>query len=313
MRYLNLTLPGAAENLALDEALLEEAESADQPVESLRLWEPDRPMVVLGRSSRIEEEVHLGTCRRLDVPIVRRISGGAAVLAGPGCLMYTLVLNCRQRPRLRAAEGAHRFVLDALAAALKPLARDVWRRGISDLAAGEHKFSGNSLRLRRNHLLYHGTLLYDFPLELIGRCLKTPPRQPAYRSGRPHGEFVANLPLASAAIRRAVAAAWQARQPYGEWPRQLTARLTAEKYGRREWNREGRCTRNREPSAELQLVGLPGLDVERDDAVLAGVEVDRSAATVDLGDLLSPRRPNGVPAVELRAQHGRSGAAVLPD
>jgi lipoate-protein ligase A len=240
MRYLDLTLPGAAENLALDEALLEEAEAAGRPTETLRLWEPARPMAVLGRSSKIDAEVHVDTCREFDIPVLRRVSGGAAVLAGPGCLMYAILLSCRLRPGLRAADCAHRFVLGTLAAALRSWVPGVRCRGTSDLAVGELKFSGNSLRLKRDHLLYHGTLLYDFPLELIGRCLRTPPRQPEYRNDRSHLEFLTNLPLESAAIRRALVAAWEADQPYGDWPQDLTARLAVEKYGRQEWNEEGR-------------------------------------------------------------------------
>lgn len=240
MRYLDLTLPGAAENLALDEALLEEAESAGCGTETLRLWEPARPMTVLGRSSKIDDEIHLDACRELEIPLLRRVSGGATVLIGPGCLMYALLLSLRLRPRLRAADHAHRFILGTLAGALRPLAPGVRCRGISDLAVGEHKFSGNSLRLKRDHLLYHGTLLYDFPLELIGRCLKRPSRQPKYRNDRSHREFLTNLSLERGAIRRALVAAWEAYEPYGEWPQERTARLVVEKYGRREWNQQGR-------------------------------------------------------------------------
>jgi lipoate-protein ligase A len=242
MRYLGLTLPGAAENLALDEALLEEAEAADSAAETLRLWEPARPMVVLGRSSKIEDEVDLDACRQLEIPVLRRVSGGAAVLAGPGCLMYALVLDCRLRPALRWAGEAHRFVLGAMAAALGPLVPGVACRGTSDLAIGQRKFSGNSLRLKRDHLLCHGTLLYDFPLELIGRCLKTPPRQPEYRSGRSHDEFLTNLPLGQTSICRALITAWEAHELCAEWPRQRTARLVAEKYDRPDWNERGRPT-----------------------------------------------------------------------
>ena len=170
MRYLDLTLPTAAENLALDEALLEEAESAAAPTETLRLWESPQPLVVVGRSSRIDAEVRVDACRASGIPILRRASGGAAVVAGPGCLMYALVLSYRLQPRLRVLSQAHHYVLDTLAAALEPLAPGVQCRGTSDLALGTRKFSGNSARCRRDHLLYHGTLLYDFPLELIDRC-----------------------------------------------------------------------------------------------------------------------------------------------
>ena len=236
MRYLDLTLPSAAENLALDEALLEQAESAGRPTETLRIWEPDRPMVVLGRSSSIGREVCQDACRELDVPVFRRISGGAAVITGPGCLMYALVLSCRLRPVLGAVDRAHQFVLGTMAEALEPLEPGVRCRGISDLAVGELKFSGNSVRCKRDHLLYHGTMLYDFRLELIDRCLAMPPRQPAYRDGRPHKSFVTNLLARAAAIRAALIAGWDAIQPCPDWPGELTARLAAEKYGRRGWN-----------------------------------------------------------------------------
>ncbi len=241
MQYLDLTLPKPAENLALDEALLTVAESSGRATETLRLWEPARPMVVVGRSSRIHQEVRPDACRELGIPVFRRVSGGAAIVAGPGCLMYALVLSCRMRPRLRHLDCAHRFVLGTLAAALEPLAPGVRCRGVSDLAIGDvlsKKFSGNSVRLKRNHLLYHGTLLYDFPLELLDRCLRMPPRQPEYRNGRRHGAFVANLPLGAAAIRRALTAAWDAAEPCALWPRELTARLAAEKYDRPQWNEQ---------------------------------------------------------------------------
>ena len=150
--------------------------------------------------------------------------------------MYALVLSYRLRPRLRVLSQAHRYVLDTLAAALEPLAPGVQCRGTSDLALGAQKFSGNSARCRRDHFLYHGTLLYDFPLELIDRCLAMPPRMPDYRAGRPHGGFVANLPLPVETIRQVLVAAWDARKPCDDWPADRTARLVAEKYSRPEWN-----------------------------------------------------------------------------
>ena len=239
MRYLDLTLPTAAENLALDEALLEEAEAAGAPTEMLRLWESPQPLVVVGRSSRIDVEVRVDACRALGIPILRRASGGAAIVAGPGCLMYALVLSYGRRPHLRLLSEAHRYVLGTLAAALRPLAPGVQCRGTSDLAIGEYKFAGNSARCRHDHFLYHGTLLYDFPLELIDRCLAMPPRMPDYRVGRPHGGFVANLPVKVEAIRQALVAAWDAREPCGDWPAQRTAHLVAEKYSRPQWNELG--------------------------------------------------------------------------
>ena len=239
MRYLDLTLPTAEENLALDEALLEEAEAAGRPTQVLRLWEPERPAVVVGRSSKLDEEVRRDACRAHGVPVLRRASGGAAVVAGPGCLMYAVVLSYARQPALRMVSHAHQLVLETLAEGLRRLVPEVGRRGISDLAVGGLKFSGNSVRSKREHLLYHGTLLYDFPLQWISRYLKMPPRRPDYREDRPHAEFVTNLPLDGPSLRQAVLDAWGADEPAGDWPRERTARLVAQKYGRAQWH-EGR-------------------------------------------------------------------------
>jgi lipoate-protein ligase A len=236
MHLLELTLPTPEANIALDEALLEEAEAAGDEREVLRIWESPQPLVVIGRSSRIEEEVAVARCRELGVPVIRRSSGGAAIVAGPGCLMYAVVLSYARRPQLKNLDEAHRTVLESLAAALARLHAGVCWAGTSDLAIGEHKFSGNSLRCKRSHLVYHGTLLYDFPLALVGELLKTPPRQPEYRQGRAHGEFVANLPLSRAELRSAVLAAFPTDGPLTGWPRALTEQLAREKYALASWN-----------------------------------------------------------------------------
>jgi lipoate-protein ligase A len=235
MFLLDLTLPTPAENLALDEALLEEAEQSTGPRETLRLWESAATMVVIGRSSRIAEEVDLAACRRRGIPVLRRSSGGAAIVTGPGCLMYALVLSYDLRPELRSIDLAHRLVLGKLAAAVSP---DAGHCGTSDLAIDGRKFSGNSVRCRRGHLLYHGTLLYDFAIETIVDCLRAPPRQPDYRRGRAHGQFVTNLASGARDLRRAVVEAWGARVPLAEWPRDATARLVAERYGCDQWHHE---------------------------------------------------------------------------
>ncbi len=237
MRYLDLTLPSPAENIALDETLLDEAEAAAGPLETLRIWDSPRPLAVVGRSSEIAREVRLDECRSDAVPVLRRASGGGAVVAGPGCLMYALVLSYQLRPPLRLVHEAHRQVLGMLAAALRPRVPELGCRGISDLAIGDRKCSGNSMRCKRTHLLYHGTFLYRFPLEWIERYLQLPPRQPDYRQGRSHQAFVTNLPLDAAALRQALLDALPPSEPCIFWPRERTAALVEQRYGRREWNR----------------------------------------------------------------------------
>ncbi len=58
---------------------------------------------------------------------------------------------------------------------------------------GGRKVAGLALRRRRAAMLLHGTILIDADLELIANALKRPVREPAYRDGRDHLEFLENL------------------------------------------------------------------------------------------------------------------------
>src|SRR5262245_43034553 len=200
MQFLDLTLPTATENLALDEALLEASEARELSGDILRLWEMPEHAVILGRSSRAADEVDLSAAHGANVPVLRRSSGGAAVVVGPGCLMYSIILRYEGREHLRMLDEVHRHVLGIIRTALSPLIHGVEHVGTCDLAIGGRKFSGNSLRCKRDHLLYHGTLLYNFDLELVSRLLRMPPRQPDYRGHRAHADFLTNIPVTVAEI-----------------------------------------------------------------------------------------------------------------
>jgi lipoate-protein ligase A len=246
MYRLELTLPTPVENLALDEALLDWAEEENTQVELLRLWESPQPVVIVGRSSRVDQEVHVAVCHERGVPILRRSSGGAAIVAGPGCLMYAVVLSYGLRPELKDIGRAHAFVLGRLASALQATVAEsvsVICDGTSDLvclktASTERprKFSGNSMRAKRTHLLYHGTLLYDFDLSLVEACLRMPPRQPQYRHARRHDDFIVNLPVDRHTLLNAIDEAWPTANVVHDWPRERVARLVAERYGKDSWN-----------------------------------------------------------------------------
>ena len=235
MQCLDVTLPTPAQNLALDEALLEEAEADGAQAEVLRIWESTCNMVVVGRSSRVEDEVNTTACKADGVPVLRRSSGGAAVVAGRGCLMYAVVLSYEVRPELVMLDAAHRFVLETIAGGLSQYVDGITIEGTSDLARGGRKFSGNSLRCRRKHLLYHGSILYDFPLECIGRYLRSPPRQPDYRGGRTHEEFVANIPCRDVDLRAALRRAWGGGESRSSWPVKRVQSLAETRYDCDAW------------------------------------------------------------------------------
>ena len=235
MKLLELTLETPAANIALDEALLESAEMVDDYPEVLRIWEPQVPIVVIGRSSPVQSEVNQEFCRSNNIQVLRRCTGGQSVVTGPGCLMYAVLLDYRKRPELRMLERAHQFVMGKMAAALNSLSIDAMLQGTSDLTLSGRKVSGNALRCKRKWLVYHGTMLCDFDIDLIAQCLGQPIRQPEYRSQRSHRDFLAQLPTTTQLLSDAIKKQWKATEQLESWPEELTQQLVGQKYSQSEW------------------------------------------------------------------------------
>jgi lipoate-protein ligase A len=234
--FLALQLPTPTANLALDEALLLEADEG-QGSEVLRVWEWPRPVVVLGAGCRLAEDLDEAACRADDVPILRRASGGGTVLLGRGCLLYTLILSFQRSAELHAITSSYAYILDQVRAALSGLLPDLEHAGTSDLSSRGRKFSGNAQQRKRNHVLHHGTLLYDFDLAQVSRYLRMPARQPEYRGLREHAEFLVNLPADAAELTQRLRRLWQAETERIGWPATRVEQLVAEKYSQSAWIR----------------------------------------------------------------------------
>jgi lipoate-protein ligase A len=236
LHHLDLTLPTPAENLACDEALLDAAESGSGPG-VLRFWESPHHFAVLGYAGRTNDEANMPACEAASVPILRRCSGGGTVLQGPGCLSYSLVLPIDPAGKTATITGTNCFVMERNARVLSALLGTPVRvEGHTDLAVNGLKFSGNAQRRRQHTLLFHGTFLLDFDLTLIERCLRPPPRQPAYRRNRPHSEFLMKLPLGREAIKRALRETWNARPGPAKPPSDRIESLARARYSRPDWN-----------------------------------------------------------------------------
>jgi lipoate-protein ligase A len=240
MRWIELTLPTAEEDLALDEALLDAAE-AGRPFadgspagEVLRFWERPSPVVVLGSNGSVADDVDADACRADGVPIRRRCSGGGTVLLGPGSLCFSLVLSYDRDPALRGIPSSYRFILSRVAAAVDGRATV---EGTADVAVAGRKISGNAQRRLSRFVLHHGTILTGLDRRLMGRYLREPPRRPDYRGPRTHGEFTADVPLSPPDIRSALLRAWGADSPLpaDALPLDSVARLVREKYTDPAW------------------------------------------------------------------------------
>ncbi len=155
-------------------------------------------VVVVSRSRSPEREIFLERCAADRVPVVVRPSGGGAVVLAPGVVAASAVLPAR--PDVRFPEPYFRRCCGAVAAALAAVGvPGVAMRGTSDLCLGDRKVAGSSLRLAGGSVLFQVSVLVDPDLGLLDRYLRHPSREPEYRAGRSHREFVTSLRLAGCA------------------------------------------------------------------------------------------------------------------
>ncbi len=236
MQWLDRSFTTPAENLACDEALLELCE-AGAAHEVLRFWESPMHFVVVGYGNKVQTEVNVEPCQCDRIPILRRCTGGGAVLQGPGCFNYALILRIETRPDLEDITSANCHIMERNCAAVSKL---VGKRcaveGYTDLAFDGRKFSGNSQRRKRTHLLFHGTFLLNFDLTLIDRYLRLPSRRPEYRKSRGHSEFLRRIDVSAAELKCALGEEWKVAEKALMMPHEAVSSLVATRYGREEWN-----------------------------------------------------------------------------
>ena len=94
-------------NMAADQVLLENYSKNDDPV--FRIYEWAEATLSLGRNEKIDHRIDLDACENLGIPIVRRITGGKAVLHGFD-LTYSLVGGVLDKQFNRGVLDNYRFL-----------------------------------------------------------------------------------------------------------------------------------------------------------------------------------------------------------
>lgn len=191
---LSFSLP--QENIAYDEFLLANAQEGVSG-EVLRFWESPVTFVVLGRISKVTDDLNIEAIKKDQIPVLRRCSGGGTVLQGRGCLNYSLILSKDNHPDIADLNKSYKYILEKVIVSLQKCGVEAEFKPISDLAIknDQLKISGNAQKRSKDYILHHGTILYDFDLNLIGKYLKMPKSIPEYRSNRVHGDFVTNIEI----------------------------------------------------------------------------------------------------------------------
>ncbi len=176
-----------------DFALLDRVEEGAAP--AVRVWSCTEPAAVVGVGQDAAVEVDLDHCRRAGVAVLRRASGGGAVVVGRGTLQYAFALPYTLSPALHDIGASKALCNELLIRALAEAGTgaDMYADRSGDLMVGDRKAGGLALRRRRRAMLLHGTILVQADIQLLAGALRHPSREPDYRAGRAHQEFLINL------------------------------------------------------------------------------------------------------------------------
>ncbi len=165
IRVLETGYNTAALNMALDEALMESL--GDVPVLRIYGWRPSA--VSVGYFQSIKEEVDLEKCRQLGIDIVRRVTGGGAVLHESE-LTYSFIT--RQYPQ--NIMESYRWICDAVVMSINKLGFSASFAPLNDIIVNGRKVSGNAQTRKKGVLLQHGTILLSVDVDKMFSVLKVP-------------------------------------------------------------------------------------------------------------------------------------------
>ncbi|MCD8138689.1 MAG: hypothetical protein LUE17_02735 [Planctomycetaceae bacterium] len=224
---------------------------------SIALWLPQGVTVAVGLAQVPAVEADVDAMRDDGVGLVRRQSGGGAVLLYPGVLCWEAWADLAEIDRRQEGGSGIR---QSYAALSKPVVMGLaavgitaFHAGICDISVetdnGVRKLAGTAQLRRRERALVHGSLLVTADVTTLSRYLRFPSEQPDYRQGRDHADFCTTVAamapdrcgphfmryVAGAIVSAALTEGWKAYTP----PEALDEAAAAHyrgKYGQQAWN-----------------------------------------------------------------------------
>jgi len=172
IRVLETGYNQGAWNMALDEVLLLKSMSSstanyDIPILRLYGWQP--PAVSIGYFQSMDEEVDVEKCKQMSIDVVRRITGGGAVLHESE-LTYSFITKVYPKNIMES----YNLICEPVVICINKLGFNAKFAPLNDITVDNKKVSGNAQTRKKNVLLQHGTILLDVNVEKMFSVLKVP-------------------------------------------------------------------------------------------------------------------------------------------
>ena len=163
----NIVLPDNKERSLVFYLAMEDFVAKSIEGDSFFVWRV-APTVIIGRNQDLEAEVNMEFCRKHDVRVVRRKSGGGCVYSDMGNVMVSYISR-----RGDVSEIFERY-LDAMADCLGSVGVEAIKSGRNDILVQGRKVSGNAFHQLPDRSIVHGTLLYDTDFDALEESIRPP-------------------------------------------------------------------------------------------------------------------------------------------
>lgn len=159
-------------HVALDEVLPHEL-AAGRRGPSLRIWDWDASLVVIGSFQSVRNEVDAANAEKYDIGVVRRISGGGAMFMEPGnTITYSLTVPSSLVEGL-SFEQSYAFLDSWVLTALGTVGINARYVPLNDIASDKGKIGGAAQkRFASGVVLHHATMAYDIDADKMMEVLR---------------------------------------------------------------------------------------------------------------------------------------------
>lgn len=154
-------------------------------------WIPSRTHLILGRSNDSVSSLVAENVDADGVIVMKRPSGGEAVLLSQNMVIVSVKIP--KKPNWKSNDYFV-FVNNLIKKVMQKFGvENLHSKGISDISIGNKKILGSAIYNTGNSMFYHAVINFSEDVNLISRYLKHPKKEPDYRAGRPHSQFVTSL------------------------------------------------------------------------------------------------------------------------
>lgn len=158
---------------------------------TVKVWRPDQTCLVLGQSNHPETSLVVEEVLEDQIPVYKRPSGGETVILTPNMLVISVVFRV---PTLQNPKPYFVKINSSIISALeKQGVTGLNQKGISDIAIYDKKILGSSIYRTTEKMFYHAVLNISESIDTISKYIAHPAKEPDYRQGRSHKEFVTSL------------------------------------------------------------------------------------------------------------------------